>query len=92
MAHRALSDIKVMEWAQMICGPYCTKLLADMGADVIKIEEPGKGDKARSSSPFFKDVPHQERSGLFLYLNTNKRGITLDVKATRGRKIFSKSC
>ncbi|MFC1924754.1 CaiB/BaiF CoA transferase family protein [Chloroflexota bacterium] len=88
MARKALSGIKVLEWAQMVAGPYCTKQLADMGAEVIKIEGPGKGDKARSREPFLNNVPHPERSGLFLYLNTNKRGITLDVKNPKGKKIF----
>jgi crotonobetainyl-CoA:carnitine CoA-transferase CaiB-like acyl-CoA transferase len=72
----------------MVAGPYCGKLLADLGAEVIKIEKPGAGDQARRRGPFPNDVPDQEASGLFLYLNTNKLGITLDVKTCSGRAIF----
>ena len=61
-----------------------TRLLADFGADVIKVERLGSGDYARSLGPFPNDVPHPEKSGLFLFLNTNKRGITLDLKSDEG--------
>ncbi|MBI4216926.1 MAG: CoA transferase [Chloroflexi bacterium] len=88
MAELALADIKVIDLTQRIAGPYCTKLLADYGADVIKVERPGTGDLARSLGPFFHDDPHPEKSGLFLALNTNKRGITLDLKSAAGRKIL----
>ena len=84
----ALAGVKVLEYAQLAAGPYCTKLLADLGAEVIKIEPPQVGDEARRRVPFLKDVPHPERSGFFFYLNTNKRGITLDLNTTTGRKIF----
>ena len=83
-----LSDIKVLDLTHYIAGPYCTKLLADRGADVIKIEKPGKGDGARRLGPFFGNEPHPEKSGLFLHLNTNKRGITLNLKSSTGKKIF----
>lgn len=83
-----LSDVKVMDLTWHIAGPYCTKLLADYGADVIKIEEPGEGDPARRLGPFLNDEPHPEKSGLFLYLNTNKRGVTLNLKSETGKKIF----
>ncbi|MFC1956657.1 CaiB/BaiF CoA transferase family protein [Chloroflexota bacterium] len=85
-----LSDIKILDLTHYIAGPYCTKLLADRGADVIKIEEPGKGDGARRLGPFFGNEPHPEKSGLFLHLNTNKRGITLNLKSVTGKKIFKK--
>ena len=88
MAGKALEGVKVLEYASFVTGPYCAKLLADLGAEVIKIERPGVGDEARMRGPFPKDIPHPERSGLFLYLNTNKLGITLDPKASTGRKIF----
>ena len=79
-----LSDIRIVDLTHGIAGPYCTKLLADFGADVIKVERPGSGDYARSLGPFPNDVPHPEKSGLFLFLNTNKRGITLDLKSDEG--------
>jgi len=88
MPEQALSDIKVIEYSSFITGPYCTKLLGDLGAQVIKIEEPGVGDTARKHGPFPGNLPHPERSGLFLYLNTNKLGVTLDVENPRGAKIF----
>lgn len=88
MAGKALPGVKVIELAKLVSGPYCTKLLADLGAEVVKIEEPLVGDEARRRGPFLKDVPHPERSGLFLYLNTNKLGITLSIKTETGRQIF----
>jgi len=86
----ALSDLKVIELGEMVSAPYCGKLLADMGADVIKIERPRVGDRSRTRGPFPKDEVHPEKSGLFLYLNTNKRGVTLDVGRSEGFEIFEK--
>jgi crotonobetainyl-CoA:carnitine CoA-transferase CaiB-like acyl-CoA transferase len=88
MLNKALDHLKVLELCNFVCGPYCTKLLADLGAEVIKVEPPRVGDEARKRAPFPKDIPHPEQSGLFLYLNTNKLGITLDIKTTKGRNIF----
>jgi len=88
MAEQALADVKVLDLTWYIAGPYCTKLLADYGADVIKIERPGEGDPARRIGPFYHDDSHPEKSGLFLHLNTNKRGITLDLKTDTGKKVF----
>ncbi len=73
MAVQALSDMKVIDLTHLIAGPACTKLLADYGADVIKIERPLMGAPARAYGPFPNDEPHPERSGTFLHLNTNKR-------------------
>ena len=88
MNQAALAGVKVMEYCQMVCGPYCAKLLADLGAEVIKVEKPVTGDQARSRGPFLHDIPHPERSGLFLYLNTNKYGVTLDPASSAGKVIF----
>lgn len=88
MTEGALSGLKVLEYSEFIAGPYCTKLLADLGAEVIKMERPGFGDKARSFGPFPQDIPHPEKSGLFLFLNTNKIGITLNLETATGVKIF----
>ena len=82
----ALSDIRILDFTQNIAGPYCTKLLADYGAEVIKVERPGVGDGARRIGPFPKDTPHPEKSGTFLHLNTNKRSITLDLTTDEGRQ------
>jgi crotonobetainyl-CoA:carnitine CoA-transferase CaiB-like acyl-CoA transferase len=88
MLEQALSGVKVLDLTWHITGPYCTKLLADYGADVIKLERPGKGDPTRSMGPFFKDDPNPEKSGPFLHLNTNKNSITLNLNTATGRKIF----
>lgn len=71
-----------------IAGPYCTKLLAGLGADVLKVERPDGGDIARRLGPFPGDVPHPEKSGMFLYLNTGKKSITLNLKSEWGRMII----
>ncbi|MBI4200658.1 MAG: CoA transferase [Chloroflexi bacterium] len=83
----ALDDIKVLDISQGIAGPFCAKLLADFGADVIKVEPPG-GEVGRSMGPFFHDDPHPEKSLFFLLLNLNKRGITLDLATRTGATIF----
>jgi crotonobetainyl-CoA:carnitine CoA-transferase CaiB-like acyl-CoA transferase len=84
----ALSDIKVLDLTQGIAGPYCTKMLGDYGADVIKVERPDGGDFTRRLGPFPDHIPHLEKSGLFLMLNINKRGVTLNLKSAAGRKIL----
>jgi len=88
MPDQALSGVKVVDLSWHIAGPYCTKLLADYGAEVIKVERPDVGDPARRMGPFFHDDPHPEKSGLFLHLNTSKKGITLNLKTSTGRKIL----
>src|SRR4029079_18964543 len=73
-----------------VAGPldlHCTKLLADMGADVIKSELPS-GDESRRSPPFKDDIPHPEKSLYFLHFNTNKRSVTLDIEKPDGRAVF----
>ena len=82
-----LAGVRVLDLTRRIAGPYCTKLMADYGADVIKIEQPGIGDPSRRLQPFFHDTPDAEGSLHFLYLNTSKRGITLDLQSDRGREI-----
>ena len=79
----ALAGLRVLDFTQYIAGPYCTKLLADYGADVIKVERPTAGDGARTIGPFPGDQPDPEKSGLFLHLNTNKRSMVLDLKQAR---------
>ncbi len=84
MVDAALSDLRVLDLSEGVAGPYCTKLLADLGADVIKVEPPGGGDRARQEGPFPPGSASPDQSSLFLYLNTNKRGITLDVGSLAG--------
>lgn len=88
MPKRALSGVKVLDLSQDIAGPYCTRLLADYGADVIKVEPPRSGDPSRRQGPFFHDVPASNSSGPFLHLNTNKRSITLNLKVAAGVSIL----
>ena len=88
MREQALSGLKVLDLSRNIAGPYCTKMLADLGAEVIKIEQPGKGDPSRREGPFPNDEPNLDASGLFGYLNNNKVGITLNLKSKRGLEII----
>lgn len=86
MTPGALHGISVLELGEYVSAPYCAKLFADYGADVVKIEPP-TGDPSRGWGPFPGDVPHPEKSGTFFFLNTNKRGVTLDVATPRGRDL-----
>jgi crotonobetainyl-CoA:carnitine CoA-transferase CaiB-like acyl-CoA transferase len=90
MTEQTLGGVKVIEYGHFVAGPYCAKLLADLGAEVIKIEPPGAGDESRRRDPFLNDIPHPEVSGLFLYLNTNKLGITLNLETAAGKDIFKR--
>ena len=83
-----LSDLRVMELAGQPSGAFCAKLLADQGADTIKVEPPGWGDQARHEPPFIDDEPHPDRATAFLAFNTNKRGITLDPAQASGRELL----
>ncbi|MBN1664975.1 MAG: CoA transferase [Deltaproteobacteria bacterium] len=85
----ALDGVKVVEYATMVSGPYCGKLFADFGADVIKVEPP-EGDPSRRCGPFPGDEKNPEKSALYLYNNTSKRGVTLDIKKSEGLEAFKK--
>src|SRR5262245_61489802 len=82
----ALHGRRVLELADET-GVYCGKLLADMGADVLKIEPPG-GDETRAFPPFLRDEPGADRGLFFLYMNTSKRGLTLDLERPEGQALF----
>ncbi len=86
----ALDGLRVLEVGHLVGAAYATKLLADLGAEGVKIEPPGAGDRARQRGPFAGGTPHPERSGLFLYLNANKRGITLDLTRPGGREVLDR--
>ena len=88
MTYSLLSGLRVLEIGSMLSAPYCSKLLADAGADVIKLEPPAVGEVARRYGPWPDDIPHPERSGLFLYLNANKQGITANLETPTGRSIL----
>src|SRR5581483_6786678 len=91
MAEQLLTGLKVVECGNMVSAPYLGKLLADLGAEVVKVEEPG-GDPARKRGPFPGDTPHAEKSGLFLYLNANKQGVTLNLRTPRGHALLQSLC
>jgi crotonobetainyl-CoA:carnitine CoA-transferase CaiB-like acyl-CoA transferase len=82
----ALSDLRVIDLSGPI-GVYCGKLLADLGADVVKVEPPG-GDAMRTLGPFYGDAPQPERSLYWWHYNTSKRGITLDLETPAGQALF----
>jgi crotonobetainyl-CoA:carnitine CoA-transferase CaiB-like acyl-CoA transferase len=78
-----------VDLSQGIAGPYCTKLLADLGAEVIKVEPPG-GDHTRRLGPFPGDIPDGEKSGLFIHLNGNKKSVVLDITTDDGKAVLRK--
>ena len=83
----ALDGLLVVEVGDFFSAAYCSKLLADLGADVIKVEPPS-GDRARRYGPFRDDIPDLEASGMFIYLNTNKQGMVLDLSNEDAREIL----
>ena len=84
-----LSDVRVLDLTQALAGPYCTMLLADLGADVIKIEPPA-GDMSRPMGPPPADREGCDYGGYFASVNRNKRSIVLDIKTASGRDAFLK--
>ena len=76
----ALRNVKIVELASGVAGEYCGKLLADFGAEVIKVERPGSGSDTRRMGPFAASGPLTERSGMFAYLNTSKRSVALALE------------
>lgn len=81
---QALDNVRILDLTHHIAGPYATRLFGGVGADVIKIERPG-GDITRTYGPYRGNTPHPERSGLFFYLNCDKRSVVLDLKTAAGR-------
>lgn len=85
---QALSGTRVLDLTHYAAGPFCTKLLADCGAETIKVERPGSGDRGRRLGPFHGDLPDSDSSATFQFLNQNKLGVTLDLKQSAGLKLF----
>jgi crotonobetainyl-CoA:carnitine CoA-transferase CaiB-like acyl-CoA transferase len=79
-----LSNIRILDLTLIMAGPYCTLILGDLGAEVIKIERPGVGEGARGVPPYF----FEGESAYFIAMNRNKRSMTLDLKTEKGREIF----
>ncbi len=90
MLPQALEGIRVLDLTQGVSGPYCTKLLGCFGAEVIKIEDPSQGDSSRRMGPFFQHLPDQETSATYLYLNTNKKSVTLNLNTHSGVETLKK--
>ncbi|MCH7625894.1 MAG: CoA transferase [Chloroflexi bacterium] len=84
MPEGALNEVTVVEYSRGAMGATCAKAMADLGAAVVKVEPPD-GDPLRLAGPFPDDEPHPDKSGLFLYLNANKRGVTLDLESGSDR-------
>ncbi|MHC1584801.1 MAG: CaiB/BaiF CoA transferase family protein [Candidatus Syntropharchaeia archaeon] len=85
---KPLEDVRVLDLSRILAGPYCTMLLGDMGAEVIKIEQPGIGDEARDFDPYSPIDKNRMFSGYFISLNRNKKSIVLDLSKEEGKKIF----
>lgn len=90
-AELPLSGVRVLDISQEVGAAYCARLLADMGADVVKVE-PVEGDRTRRRGPFPGGVADPECSGLFMWLNLNKRGVTLEPASAPGRERFNALC
>ena len=87
--HRgALDGLKVLDLSRLLPGGFCSLLLADFGADVIKVEDTGMGDYVRWAPPFYEGADKTAASALFLSLNRNKRSIRVDLKSERGREVL----
>jgi crotonobetainyl-CoA:carnitine CoA-transferase CaiB-like acyl-CoA transferase len=85
----ALSGVKVLDLSEDIAGSFCARLLADYGADVLKLEPPG-GASLRRRGPFYHDDPHPEKSLFFLVLNLNKKGATLNLETSTGQNVLKR--
>ncbi len=90
MSDKALLGLRVLDLANNIAGSYCAKLFADFGAEVIKVEPPKKGNPIREKPPYYRDDKDLEKSGIFFYLNTNKKSVTLDITIQQGVEIFKR--
>ena len=82
-----LSDVRVLDLSEGVSGPFCGKLLAGLGAEVVKIEQAGSGDVSRQFPPFIGDDPDPEKSLTYLYLNTGKKSVALDLESAAGTDI-----
>ncbi len=87
-SQKPLAGVRVLGFEIQVAGPYCTMMLADQGAEVIKIERPGTGDTSREMAPIISNDRGEKNSGYYLRFNRNKKGITLDVQKEEGRQVF----
>ena len=93
MAQAALDGIKVLDLSRVLAGPWCTQILADLGADVVKIERPGVGDDTRTwGPPFLKDAEGNttNQSTYYTACNRNKRSVTIDMTTAEGQALLKR--
>jgi crotonobetainyl-CoA:carnitine CoA-transferase CaiB-like acyl-CoA transferase len=83
-ADGALAGVRVLDFSRILAGPFCTMLLADLGADVVKIEQPDSGDGTRQWGPPWYDAGDERQSAYYLSVNRNKRSVTLNLKTAAG--------
>src|SRR3982750_502194 len=88
MSDLPLSDIRVLDLSRLLPGGFCSLLLADFGAEVLKVEDTGMGDYIRWSPPYYEGVEESAKAALFLALNRGKRSIRLNLKHDRGREVL----
>lgn len=84
MAAEALAGLRVIEFGNLISAPFCSRILGDLGAEVIKVED-SEGDISRKVGPFPEDEYHPEKSGLYIYMNINKKGVSLNLSSPSGK-------
>src|SRR5438552_7493053 len=83
-----LEGVKVLDLSRLLPGGFCSLLLADFGADVVKVEDTGMGDYVRWSPPYYEGADDSAKGALFLALNRNKRSIRIDLKTEPGREVL----
>lgn len=91
--NKALEDIRILDLTRVLAGPYCTQMLGDLGAEIIKIEKPGAGDDTRYwGPPFLKDKNQAEtaESAYYLSVNRNKKSVAIDIKSKKGQALLHK--
>ena len=84
----ALAGLRVLDLTRLLPGGFCSLLLADFGADVLKVEDTGMGDYIRWSPPYYEGADDSAKSALFLALNRNKRSVRVNLKEERGREVL----
>lgn len=87
MTNQALAGVRILDFTRVLAGPTCTMLLADLGADVIKVEQPGHGDDTRAWGPPYAGAASDGMSAYYLSVNRNKRSLTLNLKSAEGQQI-----
>src|SRR3712207_445133 len=90
MGKQALAGVRVLDLSRLLPGGFCSLLLADFGAEVLKVEDTGMGDYIRWSPPYYEGAEDSAKSALFLALNRNKRSIRLNLKTEEGREVLLK--